>query len=274
MTTERLRTPAETYEEVFVPAVFAPLTEIVVVAADPQPREQVLDLACGTGVVARAVAPLVGAQGSVVGVDVAPGLLAIARSLPAPTGASIAWLEGDAAALDLSDASFDLVICQQGLQFFAQREAALAEIVRVLRPGGRLVAAVWRPIEEQPLMEGLTEIEIRHLGPLGLEREDAVAPFLWGDPEVIGAALEAAGLTHLSIETRTIGTSFPATTFVADVEAAYAGLFPAFLADPAAHARFVAAVERDAGPLAERFRDGDRLQAPMATNLVLARRPA
>src|SRR5687768_16583680 len=135
-------TPPEVYERVLVPVVLQALSTRVVDLAAPRAGERVLDLACGTGIVARTVAPIVGATGSVVGIDVLPPMLAVARSLPVPDGASVEWREGDATALDLPDSSFDLVICQQGLQFFPDRAATASEVLRVLAPGGRFIAAV------------------------------------------------------------------------------------------------------------------------------------
>jgi ubiquinone/menaquinone biosynthesis C-methylase UbiE len=86
--------------------------------AAPQPGERVLDVACGTGSVARHVAPIVGTQGKVVALDVNPDVLSVARVLPSPSGATIEWLEGNAISLGLPDGAFDLVLCQQGYNFF------------------------------------------------------------------------------------------------------------------------------------------------------------
>lgn len=95
MTVESTKpTPAEVYERVLVPAIARPLARIVIDLAAPTEGERVLDLACGTGLVARTVAPIVGSTGSVVGLDVLPGMLAVARSLPPPGGAAIEWREG------------------------------------------------------------------------------------------------------------------------------------------------------------------------------------
>lgn len=98
-----------------------------------------LDVACGTGPVARYVAPLVGPMGRVLGLDLNAGMLAIARAM--------AQREGNATALPFPDASFDRVCCQQGLRFFPDRPATLQEMCRVLIPGGRLALAVWRGLE-------------------------------------------------------------------------------------------------------------------------------
>ena len=118
MKTTKTPTPAEMYEQYIVPATFIPWTPVLVEKAAPKPGEHVLDLACGTGIVARHVAPLIGKEGHLVGIDISPDMLNVARNLPAPEGADIEWIEADGTSTSLPDDSFDLVICQQGLQFF------------------------------------------------------------------------------------------------------------------------------------------------------------
>jgi ubiquinone/menaquinone biosynthesis C-methylase UbiE len=110
----------------------------------------VLDVGCGTGVVARLAAHHVGPTGKVVGLDLKAGMLAVARSLPSLPGVSIEWQEGNALALPFSAETFDAVLCQQGLQYLPDRPAALGEMHRVLVPGGRLALSLWRPIHGQP----------------------------------------------------------------------------------------------------------------------------
>jgi ubiquinone/menaquinone biosynthesis C-methylase UbiE len=132
--------------------------------AAPQPGERVLDVACGTGSVARHAAPLVGADGKVIGLDLNPGMLAVARALPAPPGATIEWLEGNATSLALPDDAFELVLCQQGLQFFPDRGAALREMRRVLAEGGRVAISVWQALPRHPVYEALFEATAPHLG--------------------------------------------------------------------------------------------------------------
>src|SRR5438093_355948 len=112
---------AETYERALVPAVFAAWAPLVVDLVDPRPGERVLDVACGTGVVARLVAQRVGHTGEVVGLDLNPGMLAVAASIAsnaAPTSAPITWREASATKMPLPDATFDIAYCQLGLQFF------------------------------------------------------------------------------------------------------------------------------------------------------------
>ena len=127
--------------------------------------ERVLDVACGTGVVARAAAGRVGRTGHVAGIDINAAMLAVARSLPAGPGASAGWVEGSALGLPFPAGSYDVVLCQLGLQFFPDQPAALAEMRRVLVTGGRLGLTVYGPIEHNPAMFALAGALDRHLGP-------------------------------------------------------------------------------------------------------------
>ncbi len=112
--------------------------------AELQPAERVLDLACGTGLLARLAADCVGPKGSVTGLDINAEMLAAARARQSHAKAAVRWIESSAVAMDLADASFDVIVCQQGLQFFPDREAAVREMLRVLVPGGRLALSVWK----------------------------------------------------------------------------------------------------------------------------------
>jgi ubiquinone/menaquinone biosynthesis C-methylase UbiE len=134
---------AELYERYPARYILGPWAPLLVDAARLSAGERVLDVACGTGVVARAAAKRVGPAGRVVGVDLNPGMIAVARSLPATSDAPIEWLERSALDLRLQDASFDVVLCQQGLQFFPDKAVALKEMRRVLDHGGRLALSVW-----------------------------------------------------------------------------------------------------------------------------------
>jgi ubiquinone/menaquinone biosynthesis C-methylase UbiE len=265
-------TPPEVYERVLVPAVLKPLTGEVVELAAPREGERVLDLACGTGIVARTVAPLVGTSGSVVGVDVLPPMLGVARSIPPPDGAAIEWREGDATSLDLPDASFDLVVCQQGLQFFPDRAATAAEILRVLAPGGRFVAAVWQSIQKQPFWKGFTQIEARNLAPLGLSPEDVTLPFSWGDPEALRRLLADAGFDPIGLSTAMIMANFAAETFVEDLEYPYGALVPGFLEDPIAFATYVEAVKDQSRDVLDAYLRDGRIIFEAPANLAIAYR--
>jgi len=126
--------------------MFEPLARIVIDHAAPKPGEHVLDAACGTGIVARSVAPLVGGSGRIVGLDFDPLMIAAAKRL-AP---EIEWQQGDLQRLPFPDALFDLVICQQGLQFLPDRDTGLREIHRVLHGGGRMVLGIWTELAKAP----------------------------------------------------------------------------------------------------------------------------
>jgi SAM-dependent methyltransferase len=134
---------AELYERVVARHILGPWAPSLVDAARLAAGERVLDLACGTGVVARIAAQRVGPTGRVTGVDLNAGMISVARSLPAPEGARVEWLEGSALAVPLPDAGVDVVVCQQGLQFFPDKALALREMRRVLDRGGRLALSVW-----------------------------------------------------------------------------------------------------------------------------------
>jgi len=134
---------AELYERIPARYILGPWAPLLVSAAAVTSGDRVLDVACGTGVVTRIAAQRAGPKGRAVGVDLNPGMIAVAKSLPAPDGAAVEWLERNALDLQLKDASFDVVLCQQGVQFFPDKLVALKEMRRVLVDGGRLAFSVW-----------------------------------------------------------------------------------------------------------------------------------
>ncbi len=152
----------ENYERYFVPAIGAPLAADLIGLAMLRPGERVLDVACGTGVVARLAAERVGDTGAVAGLDLNPGMLAVARSV-APSDMAIDWHEANAEAMPLPDGSFDVVLCQIGLQFVPDKPAALREMRRVLAPGGRLVINVPGPTPR--VFAIFAEALARHINP-------------------------------------------------------------------------------------------------------------
>ena len=154
---------AELYEEYFVPVIFAPWAERLVDRAGLQAGDRVLDVATGTGIVARRAAAEVGDGGSVVGVDIDDGMLEVARERARDVHPAIEWREGDASDLPFSDGAFDAVFCQQGLQLFDDPVAALEEMRRVLSPDGVAVLAVWRSVEYSPGYVVLADALDRHL---------------------------------------------------------------------------------------------------------------
>ena len=186
-------TPAEIYERHMVPAIFARWAPALVEAAVVRTGESALDVACGTGAVTRLLAERVGPTGKVVGLDINPGMLAVAR-LSAPSQ-SIEWLEGSALKMPLPDATFDPVVCQQGLQFFPERPAALSEMRRVLKRGGRLAVSCWRSIEHTPGYLVLEQVLARRIGP----EKAALPPFSFGDAGAIRGLVVGAGFREVKL---------------------------------------------------------------------------
>jgi ubiquinone/menaquinone biosynthesis C-methylase UbiE len=153
-------TAPENYQRYFVPAIGGPFAADLIEAAALSPGERVLDVACGTGVVARLAAERVGPGGTVAGLDVNPAMLSVARSIPS-SGAVIQWFETSAEAMPSPDGAFDVVLCQLGLQFVADKNAALREMLRVLVPGGRVLVSMPPP---NAFFGVLDEALARHVG--------------------------------------------------------------------------------------------------------------
>ena len=185
--------PADIYEQHMVPAIFARWAPDLIQAAGVRPAERVLDVACGTGAVTRLLAEQVGPAGKVTGLDITPGMLAAAR-LAAPSQ-RIEWLEGSAVKMPLPDGTFDAVICQQGLQFFPDKAAALSEMRRVLKRGGRLALSCWRAVEHTPGYLVLEQALARRVGP----EKAALPPFSLGDAGVIRDLVVGAGFREVKL---------------------------------------------------------------------------
>jgi ubiquinone/menaquinone biosynthesis C-methylase UbiE len=155
---------AESYER-YLASAFAPWANALIAVAGLKAGERVLDVACGTGVVARHAAPVAGASGRVVGLDLNEDMLRVARAHSAGVNPPIEWRLGNAAQLPFPAGAFDAVFCQQALQFFADPVASLAEMRRVLSPAARAVVSVCRPILHSPAYVTLANALERHVSP-------------------------------------------------------------------------------------------------------------
>ncbi len=274
MDVDRLASPAQVYEEYYGPAIFGPLSERVIPHASPDGAAHVLDLACGTGILTRRLASATSEATQVVGVDSNPAMLEVARSLADHEGRRIQWRQGDGTALDLPDASFDLVTCQQGLQFFPDRGAGAAELRRVLRDGGRAVVAAWQGLDRHPLYAALADAEVPHLTAAGVpvSYDEVIRPFSLGDADELRHLLVDGGFRDVEVVPDAIVARFPdADRFVERMEYAYAAVVPTFLDDPDAFTAYLAAIDRDTRPIIERHRDGEHIVVPMHTNIAIAR---
>jgi ubiquinone/menaquinone biosynthesis C-methylase UbiE len=195
---------ADNYERYFVPVIGGPASKGLLAAAQLKPGERVLDVACGTGVVARAAADAVGATGTVAGLDVNPEMLATARK-QVPSGKSISWHEAIAESMPLPDRSFDVVLCQMGLQFMANKPAAIAEMHRVLAPGGRAFVTV--PGPEPDLFSIMGEALGRRIGQEAAAFERNV--FSLHNGAEIREMFEAAGFGKVKVEVATARLDVP-----------------------------------------------------------------
>lgn len=193
---------AEVYEDFFVPALFQQWPAQVAEAARVQTGMRVLDVACGTGILARSLAERLGA-GSVVGLDINPGMLAVAQR----TAPLIEWREGAAESLPFEDASFDAVVSQFGLMFFEDRHAAIHEMVRVLKPGGKLAVAVWASLKDTPGYAAMADLLQRLFG-------DTVAqalhvPYNLGSRQHLRRLFDEVSLSNVDLQTLEGAARFP-----------------------------------------------------------------
>jgi ubiquinone/menaquinone biosynthesis C-methylase UbiE len=195
------------YERYLVPAVTALWAADLVERIDLQAGERVVDAACGTGVVARVAAERVGGGGRVAAFDVNPGMLEVARSQPPGPGANVEWHEASVLDLSFPDSSFDVALCQLGLQFFPDRPRALRSLRRVLVPGGRLALNVFGPIEHNPATHALSDALDRRVRPgasLTKRTEHALA-----DVDELRALVAEPGFDDVEIDTVTKLIRFP-----------------------------------------------------------------
>jgi SAM-dependent methyltransferase len=259
--------PAETYERDMVPALFGPWASVLIRAARPQRGERILDLACGTGIVARRVAAQLGADTRISGLDLNPLMLNVARACAEREGAEIDWYEGRADTLPFAAASFDLVLCQQGLQFFPERAAALREVRRVLVSGGRVALSLWRSLEEHPFFAAFDKSVERHLGVGAL-----AAPFSLSDADEVRALLTDAGFRDIRVERHTLTSQFVAEGFVEMEVDVIAAAIPSVqdLRDTERRA-LAEAVARDMKPVINKVQDGGKLYIPLDANVFCAR---
>ncbi len=179
---------AEMYEASFVPYLFGGLARSLVAAAKIGPGQRLLDVACGTGIVARTAAELIGPTGRVVGLDLNEAMLGVARRV----SPELEWRQGDAAELPFGDGEFDVVTCQSGLMFVPDEAGAVTEMARVAAPGGTVAIQLWSAPERQPGFRPLADAVARHAGSESVNLISTY--FRLGDPDAFGKVCAAAGL--------------------------------------------------------------------------------
>ena len=197
-------TAPENYQRYFVPVIGGPFAGDLVTEAALNPGERVLDVACGTGVVARLAAERVGRTGTVAALDLNLGMLSVARTIPSP-GAEIRWYETTAESIPLPDNGFDVVLCQLGLQFVVDKIAAIREMRRVLVPGGRVLVSAPPP---NAFFDVLDEALAQHVG---VEAAGFVRMvFSLHDPATIERLFREAGFDEVTARTDTKALRLPA----------------------------------------------------------------
>jgi ubiquinone/menaquinone biosynthesis C-methylase UbiE len=259
---------AGTYDEIYLPRIFIPWARLLLERAALRPGEAVLDVATGPGTVARLAGEQVGPQGRVVGADFSEAMIAVARAKPPLSGAAkVEYVVSPAAPLTVEDDAFDVVACQQGLQFFPDRAAAVREMHRALKPGGRVVAAVWREIALQPCFAAL-DAALRECLPAE-QAEPYGLPFRWPKATDLADAFRNEGFAAVSVAEMRHPLTFEggiaqviSTLAASPIATTVAGL------DAEARAQLWSAAERRLMPLVV---DG-QVRTQMVSNLVTARK--
>jgi len=189
----------EIYERVLVAPLFRPFAEELVTRVAPTRADIIIDVACGTGIVARVARERLGPEARIVGVDVAPAMLAVARSVEP----AIDWREGNAVSLPVTaDEHFSILTCHQGLQFMPDKAGAIREMRRVLAPGGRVAIATWRSLEDHPGVRDLNAVAERHVGQVADSRHS------FGDAAALNRLLAESGFGHVNVQTVTHDVQF------------------------------------------------------------------
>jgi ubiquinone/menaquinone biosynthesis C-methylase UbiE len=249
---------AEMYEARFVPRLFALWAPHLVEAARVAPGQSVLDVACGTGIVARTVAGRLGGRGRVVGVDLNRNMLAVASQ----HAEDIEWREGDAQDLPFDDDQFDAVLCQSGLMFFPDPTRAIREMARVAKPDGVVAVQVWASLESQPAYSRLVEIAARHAGP------DAVnllgAYWSCGDLDRLRSQFEAADLDVSTVRTLTEVATFDSVDELVATEVESTPLIERITSE------VYDRIREDAREALAKFRTDDGVRIPLVGHVIAA----
>jgi len=253
---------ARLYEQGIVPTMSKPLTEMMFEYVSLHDGDRVLDVACGTGIIARVVTERFANISSIVGVDLNPGMLEVARENTPTTDISIEWRQGDACELPLPDHSFDVVLCQHGLQFISNKVAALREMKRVLVPGGRLVLTVWG--EPTPYQAALAESLRQHVSDAAAT--SCLAPFALQDTEIIQNLLDEAGFRTTEMQKLILMRRLPASALDFASQQPYARDVETASEDARA------AIENEVKAAVQAYRDDDSdvFVVPQESHLVLA----
>lgn len=254
----------EIYERVLVGPLFRPFAQELLARLEPTRRDSLIDIACGTGVLARLARGTLGTGARIVGVDVAPPMLAVARRVE-PT---IDWREGSALSLPVKDGeNFSMLTCHQGLQFFPDRATAVGEMRRVLAPGGRVAIATWRSLQDIPVALELNDVAERHVGPIVDSRHS------FGNAEAVRTLLVDGGFREVSVETFSHDVTFADGALFARLNAmAVIGMSEKGKAlNEAARGELAGQIAVDSQAVIDRYTKNGAFVFPLSTNVAIAR---
>ncbi len=198
---------ASIFEEQKVPGIFSPLAKATLQVVSLGADDCILDVACGTGIVARTAREQLGPVPRIAGVDINQDMINVARSLPDTYARSCEWHIADVVDLPFEDDCFSVALCQQGIQFFSDQEMALREIRRVLLPGGRLAITVWSSVNPftQSLADSIRELVNDKIA------ERTLAPYAFENRDTLAASLSELGFAEVSVQEFTVDRVISAT---------------------------------------------------------------
>jgi ubiquinone/menaquinone biosynthesis C-methylase UbiE len=261
--------PAEMYEQYFIPAIFNPWSDVLLSYARPNHGDFVLDLACGTCIITRKIAQDVGEEGKIVACDFNPDMLDVARSIDLPENISVEFRQENAVSLSLPDNYFDMVICQQGLQFFPDKEKAIHESQRVLKPSGRAIFAVWQSLNKHDVYKAMFEAEASFLG---IDVDEISTPFSLGDSKMVKQLFSDAGYSNVNVIQHVKNVKFVSPEkFVELTLLAAASVIPDLtIDDPEKQKEMVKEVSKRIEPVLKNYRTNDYICFPMTSNIYVA----
>lgn len=251
------------YERYMVPVHCETRARDLLDRVHPEPGEHVLDVACGTGVVSRQAARRVGDLGRVVGVELNPAMLEVARQV-STYYEPIEYREGDASSLPVRDGEFDIAVCQHAIMFFPDRDASVREMHRALKPNGRVGVSVFRSAELNPGFGYLITALERHAGP---DAADFMrSPFVMESVEQMRALFQQAGFEAITVINRVETLRYPSVAHLVRYETLN-------IADPALHSRETQeAIVGEMSTLVASYIDDNGVVFPAQDYVVIARR--
>jgi SAM-dependent methyltransferase len=244
--------------------IFGPWAQEVVDGAAICPGEHLLDVGCGTGPATRIAAGHLSISGRIVGLDIDPVRLALARKLAEQANLDIEWFEGSALDLPFEEDAFDVVLCCLTLQFLPDRKQGLMEIRRVLKPGGRLVASVWRSVEHCPGYHAFSEA----MSKASDKEPEPMPPFSLGDADELRALATEAGFTDVRVRKERKYSRFASASEFVDAIAAGAATTRRALEEFDLNTR--KSIGARVAASLEKYLDGEGLALPMEAHILLA----